>query len=390
MSDTTQPPTAIEPGPGKPADSPLAQVGAQLNADLFLFSAGIFEGAVVDFMRQIPRKPNRPNVAVFLTTLGGDPDMAYRLARLLKRRYKRFTLFVLGVCKSAGTLIALGADELVMSDDGELGPLDVQLYKQDELSSLGSGLDIFKALDVLGQQAFRVFEQHFLGIIQRSGGNISTRTAADIARHVAPQLLAPIAGQIDPARLGELQRAITIAKNYGERLGGDPNAVQQLIYNYPSHGFIIDIDEAKGLFRAVREPNDAEWDLECTLRRILTHATGMDCLAEQHPQGLSRYLNPLADVPSAGKTVEDPDAPSTTTTTSPDEPAPDAAAPDPDGGPGSHAAASLRGGGDHGAGDRRDHDVSPDQALTLVIRGAGPTDADQGPSRRNGVRGPLS
>ena len=34
-------------------------------------------------------------------------------------------------CKSAGTLLALGADEIIMSNLSELGPLDIQLPDRD-------------------------------------------------------------------------------------------------------------------------------------------------------------------------------------------------------------------------------------------------------------------
>ena len=36
-------------------------------------------------------------------------------------------------CKSAGTLLLIGATSLIISDRGELGPLDVQLSKPDEI-----------------------------------------------------------------------------------------------------------------------------------------------------------------------------------------------------------------------------------------------------------------
>jgi ClpP class serine protease len=43
---------------------------------------------------------------------------------------------VSGYCKSAGTLIALGANELAFGEHGELGPLDVQIAKRDEVLGL--------------------------------------------------------------------------------------------------------------------------------------------------------------------------------------------------------------------------------------------------------------
>ena len=44
-------------------------------------------------------------------------------------------------CKSAGTLIALGASALYMDDRSELGPLDMQVTRGDEIGAMRSGLE---------------------------------------------------------------------------------------------------------------------------------------------------------------------------------------------------------------------------------------------------------
>jgi hypothetical protein len=78
------------------------------------------------------RKVKRTNVLLMLTTPGGDAHAAYRIARCLQRNWKHVTLFAPGWCKSAGTLLAIGANELVIGDFGELGPVDVQRPKEDD------------------------------------------------------------------------------------------------------------------------------------------------------------------------------------------------------------------------------------------------------------------
>src|SRR5581483_11108252 len=70
-------------------------------------------------------QPRRPTCLLLLSTLGGSSDAAYRLVRTLLRRYRHLTVYVDDYCKGAGMLLALAAHELVMSDFGELGPLDL-------------------------------------------------------------------------------------------------------------------------------------------------------------------------------------------------------------------------------------------------------------------------
>jgi len=58
-------------------------------------------------------------------------------------------MYVFGWCKSAGTILAIGADELIMGEYAELGPIDVQLLDKSELFGSISGLNIDEAINTL-------------------------------------------------------------------------------------------------------------------------------------------------------------------------------------------------------------------------------------------------
>ncbi len=194
---------------------------------------------------------------LILTTYGGDPNAGYRIARALGHHYQKVTILIPDVCKSAGTLICIGANELILGDRGELGPLDIQLSKPDEMFENMSGLDILQALNALQNQVLDSFRSYWLDI--KAGSQISTRMAADIATRLAEGYIAPIASKIDPVTLGEHQRAVQIAFDYGERLNTKSeslkhNALIKLVSSYPSHGFVIDRKEAQELFKCVSAP----------------------------------------------------------------------------------------------------------------------------------------
>ena len=249
----------------------------QLDADLFLFNGEIESRRIDQLMlliRSIPKESRKRGLGLFLVTRGGDPDAGYRLARFIKRNYpERFTLYVFGECKSSGTLIALAADEIVMGDFGELGPLDIQLSKEDDFLHNISGLSYNEALVMLRETAFEMFERQFLEILAKSGGNITPKTAAEIASRLATDLLAPIASQIEPVKLGEVGRAINISTQYGSRLlPTNPTAVQALASQYPSHSFVIDCEEAGKIFAGkVRSPNEEESLIEQLLFNLVRY-----------------------------------------------------------------------------------------------------------------------
>lgn len=195
------------------------------------------------------------------STLGGDPDAAYLLARGLKARFCKVHLALLGLCKSAGTLVAMGADEVIMAHDAELGPVDVQLAKEDDLVHRNSGLDTFLALQVLRREQFAIFEDAMMSIITRSGYLISTVRAMEIATGLATGIIGPIAQQLEPVKLGEIQRSLDIAAQYGRRLTIRPDILNKLLTGYPCHSFVIDYDEAKEMELDVRRPSETEQEL---------------------------------------------------------------------------------------------------------------------------------
>lgn len=232
------------------------------NHDVYIYTGDIHRDGYQDLTNGIKKRKAkhglRKDVIFCLATFGGDPNAGYRIGRALQHNYDEVTLLVVGPCKSAGTLIAIAANKLVIGDMGELGPLDIQLKKNDEIGEMSSGLAIMTALDALKDRSISAFNSHLVKI--RYENQISTKMSADIATRLTEALVSPMAAQIDPIKLGEHQRAMSIAFTYGQRLTAKSNilkegALGKLIASYPSHGFVIDRKEAKELFKCVESPS---------------------------------------------------------------------------------------------------------------------------------------
>jgi len=240
-------------------------IGQENDTDVFIYCGDLTRPHDREFLDVCPGgERTHPNVLLLLTTYGGDASVAFRIARCLQKVYEKVSIFIHTFCKSAGTLLALGSHELIMSNKAEMGPLDVQLLKADELGERSSGLVIRDALENLQTQAYKMFQEYFIDLRVGSGQQITTKSAMEIAANLAIGLFSPIYSQVDPIRMGENQRAIRIAWEYGERIKTDnvkKNTISQLIMGYPDHGFIIDDEEAKSLFNIVRQPTDNEFAL---------------------------------------------------------------------------------------------------------------------------------
>lgn len=76
------------------------------------------------FYRHLEMFSDCRQIDLFLYTRGGDVLTPWRLAHLIREYTPRFNVLVPFRCYSAGTLLCLGADEIVMGKMGELGPID--------------------------------------------------------------------------------------------------------------------------------------------------------------------------------------------------------------------------------------------------------------------------
>lgn len=204
-----------------------------------------------------------------LSTPGGDPHAGYRIARALQHTYQSFDALVPRYCKSAGTLATIGAQRLYMDDMSELGPLDIQVKKGDEVVGRNSGLDIIQAVNYVQNQALGAFRSYLNELTEEIG--LSTRIASDIASGLTTGIFEPIVAQIDPTRLAEMQRAMEIAYAYGSRLAEKsknirPGGLVALVTEYPSHGFVIDRKEARKIFIDVAKPQGLLSQLSAALR----------------------------------------------------------------------------------------------------------------------------
>ena len=261
------------------------------DAEVFLYS-GRIESPQEELMTAYSTmEGRRPNAFLVLVTFGGDPHIAYKIARALQRGFKRITLCVPGPCVSAGTMLALAAHELTMTDSGWLGPLDIQVPRSDEIFESQSGLASMQSLATLQSGAWEMFRNNLFGLKASTVGRVTLRRALETATALTTGLYGPLLGQVDPLRLAEDERSKRIVVEYGDRLqlrSGNlrDGALKKLVVQYPSHQFVIDRDEAsEHLFNNVTLPGPAEQSLVAALRGLAGRPLDEAQLVRYTPDG---------------------------------------------------------------------------------------------------------
>ena len=193
-------------------------------------------------------KENQP-FGLLIESSGGDAHMAYRIARLIQRRTNNFTVFVPQYAKSAATLIALGASNLILGRDAELGPLDVQMFDV-EREDVGSALDAVQSLEQLSQFSLSTIDRLLFWMKRTTGKKVDV--LLPLIFEYANDFVRPLLEKIDTVDYTKKSRELKVAEEYGVRLMQKnypfktaKQIASHLVAKYPTHGFVIDGQESE-------------------------------------------------------------------------------------------------------------------------------------------------
>lgn len=96
------------------------------DARLIVMVDQIFPAGITFLEELISSADKAQPLHMILSTPGGDGEVAVRMVRALKSRCSELTIIVPDMAKSAGTIMCLGADKIMMSPSSDLGPVDPQ------------------------------------------------------------------------------------------------------------------------------------------------------------------------------------------------------------------------------------------------------------------------
>lgn len=202
------------------------------------------EFGIETVLSQIAETAPKNDFPAFLlvNSQGGAMPSSYKSAKALRDSFKNISVFVPHVALSGGTLLALTGNRIVMGKMSHLSPLDVQLqYKgttvsaNDLLRCKGRLDDYFKDKEV-------------------ESVPYSWKTLAD-------QLDGTLIENVLSAQRTACEYITEILKKSGYK--NAKNLARKLVYDLPSHGFVIDYERAKKLgLRVVPYATDTEtWQI---------------------------------------------------------------------------------------------------------------------------------
>ena len=200
------------------------------------------EQALAYIMKEYPVKDRK--LYLLVNSLGGYTSSAFKIAMAVRKSFADITVFVPHIAASGGTMLALTGNQIRMGMMSQLSPVDVQVWHKGHHISVNSFL---AAETIVGKR-----------IAMRSDDELS---------YLEKQL----AESFDPAILVESRKTVEMGKVYLDKIltavGYDDehraSMTRSLIFNLPTHGFVIQADLAKqiGINVQSSETDPGEWDM---------------------------------------------------------------------------------------------------------------------------------
>ena len=241
----------------------IHEIQEEVGPSLISYIAGkrteIDRDDVLGFVDLLSRIRPNSDVDLVLHSGGGDIDAAEKLITMVRDKVKNGTLRVIvpHYAKSAATLMALGADSIVLSDSSELGPIDPQV-------PFPAGQGEWVRYSVL---SYLKAYQRFTEELRKDPGDPSARLMLD---------------KFQPHQVVEIERVLARARHLAEKLlltgmmEGRPvtEPVSKLldIESWHTHGHVISAEAAENIGLTVtrmRSDNPVwtnYWKLYCLQR----------------------------------------------------------------------------------------------------------------------------
>jgi hypothetical protein len=209
-----------------------------------------FPDLAVDHLDEFPESET---ISLILHTNGGDTLAAWRLVHLLRQFCQKLEVLVPLKALSAGTLICLGADCIVMTRQASLGPIDPSVTTP--LNPLVPGAPGARV---------PVSVEAVKGYLEIATKELSIKDDTAMA-----SILATLSQQVHPIVLGQVFRARSQIQFLARRLlryqVNDPDKIDAIIAflcsESGSHDYTIDRGEGRELGLAVETPDDELYQL---------------------------------------------------------------------------------------------------------------------------------
>lgn len=202
------------------------------------FETHIAQDVIDLFINQLDKIGVVKKISLFLYTRGGDTGAAWNIVNLLKMYCDELEVIIPHKAHSAGTIISLGANKIIMTKQATLGPIDPSLTTPLNPKISVNGSTINYPVSVEAVKGYMEFAKEEIGI--KDDGALA-------------EILLKLSEQVHPLVLGQVYRTRSQIKMLAEKLLKNqiqnPEEVNKIISflcsDSGSHDYTINRREAK-------------------------------------------------------------------------------------------------------------------------------------------------
>ena len=231
----------------------------------------------IDHLQKLPQQPTQ-KIDLFIVSNGGDGVVPWRLIPILRSYTSKIGVLIPFKAYSAATIMALGADEIIMHKFGAMGPIDPTVTN--EFNPIEQGTNRRLGISVEDVKAYISFIRNTVGINHEE----EVIKAVEI-----------LAQKVHPLALGNVERFISQSRMIARKLlelhtdksdaHNIDNVVEALASKLFFHGHPINRIEAKQLGLKVEEnvPSEIEtkmWDLYVDFEEEMKFRESFDPFAQ--------------------------------------------------------------------------------------------------------------
>ena len=223
----------------------------------YALNTNIAEDSILPVHSLLKQIGEKDRIELFLYTRGGTLLTAYTIVKMIREYTKNFNVIIPFRAHSAGTLIALGANQIVMTKLGQLGPIDPStpnifnplINPAGNLADLGNR----KSISVEDVQAFLNFSKDTVGLQE-------TNQQLEVFKELTKS--------IEPLALGNVNRVYAEHRLMAKELlsyhiNGDNKAekidnIIKIFSETYTHNFVITRDNAEKFELNIERPDNVE------------------------------------------------------------------------------------------------------------------------------------
>ncbi|MCY3785511.1 MAG: hypothetical protein OXG47_02130 [bacterium] len=268
-----------------------SRVITYITGDRNPIAARIGDDAVRPFFDVLRELDPAEKLDLFIYSRGGAIEVPWRIASAIRQYATNWHVLIPFRANSAATLLALGADEIVLGRHGELGPIDPILSIQRRTGVPGhpDSAPVDDTINVEDVMAYLRFVREQVGLTDQSA---------------LAESLGRLAERLDAVGLGSVYRTRSHIRDVAHRMltsrQSPPNErvmetiVETLAARVYAHGHAIGFSEAKDIGLPVVE---AEGELEAAMWALL-------CKYEEDLQ-LREPIDPADRIIDSGRFVDE-------------------------------------------------------------------------------------